>query len=100
MPDCPLPLRVQFPHIAERFDLIWQGPSSFVLVYGVVLAVGVKGRVQVNQVHRLERPVLHDGEAIAVVEPIHAVTDTADRMKAEKGSETLRTLYLKQASTT
>ena len=61
--------------------------------------IRVEGRVKVNQINGVQRPVLHNGEAIPVVEPIHAVTDTADRMKAEKGSEALRALYLKRAST-
>ena len=76
--DGTFTLGVQLPHIAERLHLVRERSPGLVLVDRVVLPVGVEGRIEVDQVNARERPVLHDGHAVAVVEPVHAAT--ASRM--------------------
>ena len=94
--DGTLAFRVQRPQVAKRLDLVWQRPSRFVLVNGVVVTIAVEGRVQVDQVYTTEAHVfLHHGQAVAVVEPVHA---KHPRKKARKALSFLRRLYFQHAS--
>ena len=62
---------VQQPLVAKGLNLFGQGIASVVLVDGVIIALGIERRVKVNQVDACFRHLLHNRQAVAIIERIH-----------------------------
>ena len=66
-------LVIQEPGVGVGFDLVGQGAARMVFVDAVVIALGIEWRVEIDEVDALRLHLLaHDGQAVAVVEGVHA----------------------------
>ena len=65
-----LRVAVQLPHIAKRLNLGGQRPACGVFVNGVVGAVAVERRIEINQIHQVPFPFPQKSQAVAIKQSV------------------------------